>query len=139
MNEQKNQALIQALYDAFGRGDVQTILNNLTGDVEWTMEGPAIIPFAGARKGPGEVLGFFEALATTQTGQKLTIDYFVAQGDKVSSIGRYAGTVIATGKSFDTAVAHFFAIRDGKVSSFIDIGDTAALVEAYTQTSAAGR
>ena len=126
-----------SLYDAFGRGDVQTILNNVTSDVDWIFEGPAVIAHAGVRKGPGEVLGFFEALATTQTGQKLTIDYFVAQGDKVASIGRYAATVTATGKSFDSPLGHFFVIRDGKVSSFVNFGDTAAVAEAYTQTSAA--
>ena len=38
MNEQQNQALIQNMYDAFGRGDIHTILNNLTDDVEWTMQ-----------------------------------------------------------------------------------------------------
>ncbi len=51
MNEQQNTVLIQKIYAAFARGDIQTILDNLTSDVEWTLEGPAIIPFAGKRNG----------------------------------------------------------------------------------------
>ena len=138
MSEEQNAALIQKLYDAFGRGDVQTILDNLTADVDWGMEGPAAVPFTGQRKGPAEVMGFFEALATTQTNQKLTVETLLAQGDTVAMVGRYAATVTATGKNFDTRVAHFFTVRDGKVARLVEVGDTAALVEAYTKASAAG-
>jgi len=139
MNEQQNTALIQTLYDAFARGDIQGILDNLTDDVQWGLEGPAIIPFAGRRTGQAEVQGFFEALATTQRDMKLNTERFVAQSNLVATIGRYSGTVTATGKSFDVAVAHFFEIRDGKVARFVDFGDTAAFADAYTQASAAAQ
>jgi len=139
MSEQQNAALIQKLYDAFGRGDIQTILDNLNPDVDWVMEGPETVPFTGKRKGLAEVTGFFDALANTQSDQKLTTERFVAQGDTVATLGRYAGTVNATGKNFDTRVAHFFIVRNGKVARFDDVGDTAALQEAYTKASAAGK
>ncbi len=137
MSEQQNTALIQTLYDSFAKGDIQGILDSLTDDVEWTLEAPSIIPFAGKRKGPSQVLGFFQALAGTQQNMKLTTEKWVAQGDTVATLGRYSGTVTATGKSFDTVVAHFFTIRDGKVSRFVDVGDTAQFVDAYTGGTAA--
>ena len=139
MSEQQNTALIQKLYDAFAQDDIQAILDNLTDDVEWTLEGPSIIPFAGKRKGPSQVLGFFQALASTQQNMKLTTERWVAQGDTVATLSRYSGTVKATGKSFDTPVGHFFTIRNGKISGFVDLLDTAAFVDAYTAASAAGR
>jgi ketosteroid isomerase-like protein len=139
MSEQQNVALIQSVYDAFGRGDIQFILNNLTDDVEWTLEGPSIIPFAGKRKGHAQVKQFFEALATTQTHQKLTMEPLIAQGDKVAGIGRYAATVTATGKSFDGHVSHFFTVRGGKIARFVDVADTAAMADAYRAASAAAR
>lgn len=139
MNEQQNTALIQKLYDAFGRGDIETILNNLTDDVRWGLEGPAIIPFAGRRTGKSQVRGFFDALATTQRDVKLTIEHFVAQGNMVASIGRYSGTVTTTGKKFDDALAHFFEFRDGKVARFVDFTDTASVADSYTHASAATR
>jgi ketosteroid isomerase-like protein len=137
MNEQQNTALIQKMYDDFGRGDIPAILAALADDVEWSLEGPAIVPYTGNRKGPAEVLGFFEGLVTTQTNMKLTIEHWVAQGDIVATVGRYSGTVTATGKSFDTAIAHFFTIKDGKVTRLVDFGDTAAFAEAYTATASA--
>jgi len=137
MSEQSNTELIRNLYAAFARGDVQTILDHCTDDVEWTLEAPDVVPFAGQRRGRAEVLKFFEALATTQNNNKLSIEVFVAQDDHVATLGRYSGTINATGKSFDSPVAHFFTIRDGRVARFVDLGDTAAMVDSYTAASAA--
>jgi ketosteroid isomerase-like protein len=136
MNEQDNVTLVQNCYAAFARGDVATILNALSPDVEWTLEGPEIIPFAGHRNGLDEVAKFFEALATTQTGQKLTISQFIAQDDVVATVGRYSAVVVATGKQIDGAVAHFFTIRDGKIVKLQDFADTAQMAEAYAGTAA---
>jgi ketosteroid isomerase-like protein len=137
MNEQANTALVQRLYDAFAKGDIATILNHLTADVEWIFEGPAIIPFTGIRHGIEETRGFFTGLGTTQADMKLTPQQFVAQGDYVAMLGRYSGMVTATGKKFDSPVGHFFQIRDGKVSKFVNLGDTAAYVDAYQSSSTA--
>jgi ketosteroid isomerase-like protein len=139
MNEQDNTTLIQNMYAAFGRGDIRTILDHLTPDVEWTLEGPAVIPFAGKRVGPNQVLQFFEALATTQEDPKLTIDQYIAQGDFLVTVGRYSAVVKATGKRIDSAVAHVFTFRNGKVSRFLDFGNTAQLADAYVSASAASR
>jgi ketosteroid isomerase-like protein len=132
-------ALIQSVYASFGRGDIQYILDRLTSGVEWTLEGPEIIPFAGHRHGVSQVVGFFEALATTQTSQKLSIADILAQGDLVATFGRYAATVTATGKSFDSPVAHLFRIHDGKISSFLDVGETASMAGAYQAVAAAAK
>jgi len=139
MSEQENVALVESLYDAFRRGDLPFILDHLTEDVEWTLEGPAIIPYSGKRKGIGQVKEFFESLASTQANRKLSMGHIMAQGDHVSSLGRYSATVVATGRSFDSAAGHFFTVRDGKVSRFLDLVDTAAMADAYQAASAAGR
>ncbi|MGI8960821.1 MAG: nuclear transport factor 2 family protein [Bryobacteraceae bacterium] len=136
MNEQQNAALVRKLYDAFSRGDIQTILDNLTGDAEWIQDGPAVIPYAGKKTGPTQVRQFFDALVGTQENAKVTIDHFIAQGDEVATLGRYAATVKATGRQFDSRVAHFFTIRDGKVSRWIGIGDMTDAAAAYSSASA---
>ena len=138
MSETANVALVQSAYDAFGRGDVEAILANVTDDVVWSLEGPLTIPFAGTRRGRQEVRGFFTALGTTQTGQKLEIDEWIAQGDKVATVGYYSFTANATGRSLRARLAHVFTIRDGKIAKFEDFTDTAATLEAYTNKAAAG-
>ena len=139
MSEQQNTAVVRKNYDAFAKGDVQTVLNSLTEDVEWIYEGPEIIPFAGKRKGIAQVRQFFEALATSQVNTKLTVDNFVAQGDLVATLGRVSGKVKATGKSTDVPFAHFATLRNGKVCRFVSLTDTAAVADAFRATSAAAR
>jgi ketosteroid isomerase-like protein len=129
MTEQ-NTAMIQEMYAAFGRGDIQTILDHLSEDVHWVYEGPSIIPHTGTRNGKAEVLQFFEAFKTLRD-HKLTIDEYIAQGDKVVTTGRFSAVVVATGKSFDTAIAHVFTVQGGKVTDLLDFADTARVAEAY--------
>jgi len=138
MSEQ-NKAIVEKMYAAFGRGDIQTVLDHLAPNVEWTMEGPSTLPFTGKKIGPAQVLTFFQALGTTQENQKLTVDEYIVQGDKVATTGRYAATVKATGKRFDCAVAHVFTFRDGKVVKFLDFVDTAQMADAYVSAAAASR
>ena len=47
----QNVDVVQQAYEAFGRGDIPGVLELLTDDVEWTMQGPSMIPFAGTFRG----------------------------------------------------------------------------------------
>ena len=137
MNEKQNTALIQSVYAAFGRGDIAFILANLTSDTVWTTEGPGVIPYAGTRSGVPGVSSFFEALGSTLSDMKLTTTHYVAEGNAVTTFGRFAATVKATGKSFDTPVGHYFEIRDGKIAVFVDIIESASIAAAYQVSAAA--
>jgi hypothetical protein len=51
MAQAENKKLVESLYDAFARGDLQYILERVTDDVEWVNEGPKSIPYAGKFSG----------------------------------------------------------------------------------------
>jgi len=63
MSADTNIKTIQTLYEAFGRGDVDAILGDLTDDVDWAADGPAERRPGGKRPGgdragpPGERAG----------------------------------------------------------------------------------
>jgi uncharacterized protein len=132
-----NTATVQELYAAFGRGDVPAILEKLADDVVWESEGPAILRFTGIRRGKAEAKGFFDALGTEHANPELTITEYVDSGDRVMTIGRYAATMKATGKKFDTPIAQYWKFRDGKIVRYIGFADTAAAVEALRPSGAA--
>lgn len=55
---------VQQIYAAFGRGEVEAILNHLAPDVEWDAEFVVPdVPWLAPRKGREEVAGFFAAVA----------------------------------------------------------------------------
>ena len=60
---------------------------------------------------------------------------WIAQDDRVVTIGRYKATVNETGKTMDGPIVHVFTIRDGKVVRFLDFGDTAMMADAYPAVS----
>lgn len=129
-------ATVQELYAAFGRGDVPAILAKLADDVVWESEGPAIVSFSGIRHGITATRGFFEALGADHSNPQLTIAEYVASGDTVMTIGRYTATMKATGKKFDSPVAHYWKFRDGKVVRYVGLANTAAAVDALQPSSA---
>ena len=139
MTGPENTQIVKDVYAAFGRGDVAAILARLTEDVEWTLEGPAVIPFAGKRRGAAEVAGFFQALGSTTENGQLTTEHYIAQDDKVVTVGRFRATVKESGKTIDMAVAHVFSFREGKIARFDDFIDTAQVADAYTSRAAAAR
>ena len=121
---------VKDLYAAFGRGDVATILASLSTDVSWEMEAPAELSFAGIRKGPEAVKGFFQAIASDHADPKLEITEYLSSADAVATFGRYKCTLKKTGKPVDSPVAHLVKFRGGKVVRFVDHINTAAFVEA---------
>jgi len=128
---------IKQMYEAFGRGDLASLMESVAEDVVWEFEAPAAIPYAGSRRGKQEVLGFFSGIATSEENQALTITDYVASENKVATFGRYAGTVKSTGLRFDVALAHLFEFKDGKVARFVDYNDTARIAAAHAGSASA--
>jgi ketosteroid isomerase-like protein len=132
MQEQQNIDLIKKLYEAFGKGDIDTIIDHLADRFVWRFDAPPAIPFAGDFKTLDEVRsGFFGSLAESQKDQALNPEEFIAQDDKVVMVGRYSGTVTATNKRIDVAVVHIFTIQNGKVTRYMNFTDSARIAEAY--------
>jgi uncharacterized protein len=131
MAQNENIKLVRDLYDAFAQGKVQYLLDHVTEDVEWVEEGPASIPFAGRYSGRAGVQQFFERLSSVEDG-RVVAEEFIADEHSVVGLGRFTGTVAATGNKIDAVIAHVFTIRDGKVSRWLGYGDTARVAEAYS-------
>jgi hypothetical protein len=127
---------IKDLYAAFGRGDAAAILAQLSPDVSWEVEGPTEISFAGIRKGPEAVKGFFQAISNDHADPKLEITEYFGSADGVATFGRYKCTLKNTGKRVDSPVAHLFKFRDGKIVRFVDHINTAAFLEASRSSAA---
>jgi uncharacterized protein len=122
MPELQNIDLIKKLYEAYGKGDIDTVIDHLADPFDWRFDAPSIIPFAGDQKTPDEVRRrFFGSLAESQKDQALSPQEFIAQDDKIVMLGRYSATV-----------AHVFTIQNGKITRFVNFTDTARLAEAYT-------
>ncbi len=128
---------VKQIYAAFGRGEINTILESMTDDVSWEFEATNDLSWSGIRHSPQEALGFFTGIAAEHDNPVLEMTEFFSSSDAVAAFGRYQATVKASGIRVDTPVAHYFKFRDGKIARYINIINSAAFVEANRVAAAA--
>ncbi len=126
MSADSNIKTIEAVYDAFGRGDVATILANVTDDVDWASEAAGNgAPWYGVHRGPEEVAAFFTQFGSTmEVGDFTTITY-AATDNEVLTVVRLASTSRATGRRVSMHLHHYFRFDGGKIAYYRGTEDTA--------------
>jgi ketosteroid isomerase-like protein len=117
---------VQRIYEAFGQGDVPAILTMLAEDVDWEYGGTTTdVPWLQARRGRGQVVGFFEALQAVDF-HTFAPKAFFESGDTVVVLVDLEATVKATGKRVveedEVHIWHFGP--DGLVTRFRHRADT---------------
>ena len=130
----ENIETARQMYEAFGRGDVQVILDRVTDDVDWSTDAAiASAPWYGPRHGKDGLVSFFQAIATTGPVTEFTPLAFAGNDDgDVMVFIRYAFTVTATGKQVAMNMHHYWKFRDGKACFVRSSEDTAQVTAALT-------
>jgi ketosteroid isomerase-like protein len=127
-----NIALVQGLYAAFGRGDIDTIVAAAAPDIRWQVVGrKEDYPILGIHNGPKGVLAFFKAVADAQETVAFTPRDFHAADGMVFVLGHYVWKLRKNGNRVDTDWMHIFTIENGKVTDFREFTDTAQFAQAY--------
>ncbi|MFL5824392.1 MAG: nuclear transport factor 2 family protein [Solirubrobacteraceae bacterium] len=132
MDAEQNVAAIERMYDAFGRGDVEAILELVTEDVDWSTDAAIeSAPWYGPRHGKDGVRSFFEAIGQTGPVTDFTpLSYASNDEGDVMVFIRYGFTVTATGRSPQMHLHHYWKFRDGKVCYVRSSEDTALVTAA---------
>ena len=122
-----NVGLLKSLYDAFGRGEIPTVLGAMSPDIRWSQaEGNPYRPSGEAWVGPDTVLNnLFMRLGAEWDGFSVHPKSFYGAGKNVIVEARYSGKYKATGKSIDAQVCHIWDVKDGKITRFQQYVDTA--------------
>lgn len=131
MKEQTNADVVKQGYEALGRGEIPAMLDLMTDDVEWTLQGPSAVPFTGTRRGREGVAEFFSLLGENLEFQQFEPREFVVQGDTVVVLGYERSLIKPTGRTFEQEWAHVYTLRDGRIAGGRFFEDTAALVVAF--------
>jgi len=137
MSEQQNVQIVKDAYAAFGRGEIQSILNACAAEIEWVSPGEGYTVAGGTYRGRDGVGRFFQIVGQSMDFEAFEPRTFVAQGDIVVALGYYRAKIKDTGKTFESNWAMAFTIRDGKVVKFEEFANTAALAAANKAAKAA--
>jgi ketosteroid isomerase-like protein len=137
MAEAENINVAREGYDNFKTGSIAALVKQMTEDVVWQLPEIEGVPLAGVRTGRAGVAEFFSTLARDQEAIEFDPREFIAQNDKVVSLGHYRRRVRETSREFESDFVHIFTIRDGKISGFREHFDTAAAAAAYKKAMSA--
>lgn len=131
MDGKQNLDTVKRMYDAFGQGDVETILTLVTDDVDWATDAAIeSAPWYGPKRGRDGVNSFFAGIAQTGPVTEFTPLSYTSNNDgDVMVFIKYGFTVTATGKAAEMHLHHYFRFRDGKVS-YVRCSEDTALVTA---------
>lgn len=127
----KNIKIVQDLYAAFSRRDVEAILKVLSPEVEWGEPANPYNPAAGTRYGHEGFLQWLEVGRQTEEILTLEPQQFLTGTDTVAVIGYTKCRAKTTGKIYETDFVHLINLKDGKVVRFQEFFDTYAAGEAF--------
>lgn len=117
---------VQAMYAAFGRGDVPAILEHLAEDVEWEYGVPSTdVPWLQPRRGRDGAAAFFASLQALEF-KVFRVKVLVESGDVVFATFDIEAVLRESGRSIveedEVHIWHFSA--DGLVTRFRHRADT---------------
>lgn len=127
---QQDVDTVRGNYEAFNRGDTQTVLQSLDPEVEWIEPGGGRAP-GGTFRGP-ESVGRDVFSAVPENFDEFTADgdEFRDEGDRVVVTGRFHGKR-KDGGELDASFEHINEMRDGKIVRFQNNVDREAWAEGW--------
>ena len=125
-----NLAVIGAIYEAFGKGDIPTILGHLADDVRWEEWSDNTaqrygVPWMQARHGKAGVLEFFQVMGGLHV-HDFRVFSMMAGGNQVAAEFTIEFEVPATGRRCRDEEIHLWTLNDdGQVTRLRHYTDTA--------------
>ncbi|HVA07442.1 MAG TPA: nuclear transport factor 2 family protein [Acidimicrobiales bacterium] len=113
MGMKENAEVVRNGYDAFAKGDLDTLRELIAADVVWQVPGKS--PIAGDKKGIDATLGYFGQLFELTDGTIKAEPLDVCVGDD-HVIVTQRNTGERNGKSLEVEAVLVFSFRDGKIS-----------------------
>lgn len=113
MNDQSPAAVVQAYFDALGRGDVATAMAAFDADVVWHQ--PGANRFSGDHRGPDAVGALIGGMmqASGGTFALAVTGPAMRNGDMVAVPVRFSGN--REGRTMDMAGVDLLTVRDGRI------------------------
>lgn len=126
-----NLAVVQDVYAAFARRDLQAILTHVSPDVVWAEPENPFNPAGGTRHGHAGFLEWARIGHEAEDIEVLDPQLFLTGEDAVAVVGRLRCRAKRTGRSYESDFVHLVRFRDGMITRFQEFFDTHAAGEAF--------
>jgi len=122
----ETEAFIKKFYAARIDGDMETLAKSFAGDARFQISGsPAASMLATFIEGHDGVMGLIQTIVDSFALEDFKILDLLIDGDKVAVRWRATVNQVTSGETYETELADFIEMKDGKVVSFTEFLDTA--------------
>lgn len=120
-----NLARVKAVYQAFTRGALTEVVEQLHHSVHWYEAESSPYADGNPYVGPDEVAGgVFQRLQKDYPDLQILAERYYEMDNKVVVEGRYKGLHHVTKKPLDAQFVHVWQLKDGRVRQFRQFTDT---------------
>ena len=133
MDTQNNVRVIHTAYSHFKAGDINSLLQLMSNNIQWELPEVENVPFSGKRQGIEKVRDFFSKLLEVEESIEFNPMDFIAEGDRVVVLGNYKWRVKESDLQYQSDFAHVFTVQNGKVIAFREYMNTAAVAAAFSR------
>lgn len=121
---------MQDAYDAFNRGDIPTVTEVMTSDIEWNEPGGGRAP-QGTFTGPQSVAeDVFSTVPDNFEDFRADVNEWIDARDRLIVTGHFRGTA-KSGDAIDVPFVHVWTMRGGKSATFHNYVDQPAWSKAW--------
>lgn len=130
-------AVVGAVYEAFGRGDMASVLDALADDVDWSSDiDPNVdrhdtVPIRRHGVGKAAAIDYFTAIGRDVEFHRFEPEVLASSGHDVFARISVDLTIRPTGKRIEFLEIHNFSVRHGLIVRFRSYFDTAMFIWAY--------
>jgi uncharacterized protein len=127
---EENVNIMRQGYDAFNRGDIDTVMRLMDPNIEWREPDVEGLPDRGTHHGSEAVANeVFGAVAEHWDEFQAVPEEFLDAGERVIVLGYFRVRGKATGRTVDAPYAHVWTLREGKVVQHRNYVDTATFLQ----------
>jgi len=126
-----NLTVVEEVYAAFARRDMEAILEHLSPDVVWSEPDNPFNPAAGAHHGHSGFLEWARIGREAEDIELLEPRLFLTSDEAVAVVGHMRCRAKLTGRAFESDFVHLVSFRDGMITAFQEFFDTYAAGEVF--------
>jgi len=133
MTNETNRRIVEAIYEAFTQGDIDTVLEQFADEGVWIYTMPdGSVPFAGTFEGKSRIAEWFRLFGSTVKTTNFQLNRLLVDGnDLVVALGHEDGTIIESGKTYSTDWVHIFHLKGEKVLKFVEYVDVSSVLASF--------
>ncbi len=133
MEDGSNRQIVETIYAAFSKGDIETVLEQFADEGTWTYMMPdGSVPFAGTFAGKSRIGEWFRLFGSNVKTTNFQLNRLLVDGnDLVVALGHEDGTIIESEKKYSTDWVHIFHMKGEKVVKFVEYVDVPSVLESF--------